>query len=119
PGIDLVYYGQQGQLEFDFVVRPGADPDVIRLHFEGAEQMDVDGDGGLNINLQGKLVRWHKPFIYQRVDGAKKEIKGNYMLENAQEVAFRLDAYDREAPLVIDPVLVYSSFLGGGDFDAA
>jgi len=118
-GIDLVYYGREGQLEFDFVVGPGARPEAIQLHFEGADGLEIDPAGGLVVRLDGQTVRWPKPLVYQLVEGAKKEIEGNYVLNAKQEVGFKLSAYDRAQPLVIDPVLIYSSYLGGSDFDAA
>ena len=119
PGIDLVYYGQQGQLEFDFVLRPGADPEAIRLHFDGAEALELDAAGGLVVRLDGKSVTWPKPLIYQVDHGARTELDGNYVMKENREVRFQLGAYDRTRPLVIDPVLVYSTFLGGSDLDGA
>jgi len=119
PGIDLVYYGREGQLEFDFVVGPGARPEAIQLHFEGADGLEIDPAGGLVVRLDGQTVRWPKPLLYQFVEGAKKEIEGAYVLNDQHEVGFKLSAYDLAQPLVIDPVLVYSSYLGGSDFDAA
>jgi len=119
PGIDLVYYGQQGQLEFDFVLRPGADPEAIRLHFDGAEALELDAAGGLVARLDGKSVTWPKPLIYQVDYGARTKVEGNYVVQENREIRFQLSAYDRTRPLVIDPVLVYSSFLGGSDLDGA
>lgn len=118
PGIDLIYYGSQGQLEFDFLVRPGADANAIRLHFEGAEGLEVDAAGALALNLDGKSVRWPKPLIYQSVHGVKKPIPGNYLLRGPEEVAFHVSDYDQSTPLIIDPVLVYASYLGGSQRDA-
>jgi len=119
PGIDLVYYGREGQLEFDFVIQPGALPEAIRLHFDGADELEIDPAGGLVVWLDGQAVRWPKPLIYQFVQGARKEIAGDYVLHENQELGFQLIAYDPQTPLVIDPVLVYSTYLGGSDFDAA
>src|SRR5205085_3511855 len=118
-GIDLVYYGFQGQLEFDFIVQPGAAPGSIRLRFEGADRLELDAEGGLVAYLGGCSVRWPKPSFYQFVAGAKKGLAGDYVLLGREEVAFRVSAYDLNSPLVIDPVLVYSSYLGGSARDAA
>jgi len=119
PGIDLVYYGQQGQLEYDFVLRPGADPEAIRLHFDGAEELELDAAGSLVVRLDGKSVKWPKPVIYQVDHDARSTVEGNYVLKENREVRFQLSAYDRSRPLVIDPVLLYSTFLGGSGLDRA
>jgi hypothetical protein len=120
PGIDLVYYGQQLQLEYDFVVAPGADPDAIRLAFAGVGQTTVDARGDLVLDAQGGAsLRFQKPVIYQ-VDGARRRIvEGSYVRHGAHEIGFRVGAYDRSRPLVIDPVLSYSTYLGGTGTDYA
>jgi hypothetical protein len=115
PGIDLVYYGKQGQLEYDFVVRPGADPGRIILGFEGAEKVGVDAKGDLLLQLTSGAIRHRKPVIYQEVDGARREIGGGYVRKGAHAVGFEVAAYDRRRPVVIDPVLFYSTYLGGAD----
>ncbi len=113
PGIDLVYYGNQRQLEYDFVVGPGADPARIRLKLDGARKMYVDGQGELVVQTAGGGVRWKRPEIYQEVDGQHRSVKGKYVLRADYEVGFSVAAYDTARPLIIDPVLVYSTFLGG------
>src|SRR5215213_362446 len=113
PGVDLVYYGNQRQLEYDFVVRPGTDPNIIALSFEGADQLEVDAQGELVLHAGGGEIRQRKPFIYQEVDGVRREVAGNYKLRDRNTVGFQLANYDANRPLVIDPVLVYSTFLGG------
>ncbi len=116
PGIDLVYYGNQHRLEYDFVVAPGADPRVIRLVFDGADGVRVDAAGDLVLKTAGGDVRMRRPRVYQIVDGAERAVDGGYVIDpaaGATRVGFRLAAYDRKTPLVIDPVLVYSSDLGG------
>ncbi len=113
PGIDLIYYGNQRKLEYDFVVAPGADCRRIRLAFAGADRVQVDAAGDLILHTQGGQVRQHKPLIYQEVDGIRKEIPGGYVLCEGQQVGFQVAAYDAKRPLVIDPVLVYSTYLGG------
>ncbi len=115
PGIDLVFYGtKQRHLEYDFVVAPGADPGAIELTFVGAERLEIDGDGDLIAHLSGGEVRFLKPVIYQEADGAKQPVAGGYALKDGR-VTFDLAAYDRAKPLVIDPVLAYSTYLGGTD----
>jgi Beta-propeller repeat len=113
PGVDVVYYGNQKQLEHDFVVAPGADPHAITLNFAGAKKLSLDAQGSLALPVREGQVRLDKPRIYQEVDGARIEISGNYVLKNAHEAGFQIAAYDRSRPLIIDPVLAYSTYLGG------
>jgi fibronectin type 3 domain-containing protein len=82
PGVDLVYYGNQNQLEYDFVVKPGADPEQIRLAYSGAEQVEVDGQGDLVLHTPGGDVRQHKPVVYQEVDGQRVPVAGEYVLRD-------------------------------------
>src|SRR6185503_16137010 len=117
PGVDLVYYGNQRQLEYDFVVHPGTDPNVIALRFEGAGQLKVDAQGELVMKADGSEIRQRKPFIYQEVDGVRREVAGSYKLKDTNTVGFELAEYDASKALVIDPVLVYSTFLGSPPFD--
>ena len=118
-GIDLVYYGNQRELEYDFVVAAGADPAQIRLSFDGAQKIRTDAKGDLLIKTPGGEVRQHKPLIYQEVDGVKEEVKGRYVLRGRHEVGLALAGYDRNKPLIIDPVISYASYLGGSETDAA
>jgi beta-propeller repeat-containing protein len=113
PDIDLVYYGNQRQLEYDFVVRPHADPTRIALCFEGADRLEVDAQGDLILYVGDGAIRQRKPVIYQEVQGVRKEIQGGYVLTNDHQVSFQVAAYDARRPLVIDPILVYSTYLGG------
>jgi hypothetical protein len=119
PGIDLVYYGKQRQLEYDFVVAPGADPKKIVLGFKGADKLEIDARGDLVLHTADGDVRQHKPVVYQEVDGNRQEIAGSYVRKSANRVGFHVAAYDASRPLVIDPVLVYSTYLGGGGVDGA
>ncbi|MFY9555064.1 MAG: SBBP repeat-containing protein, partial [Blastocatellia bacterium] len=119
PGIDLVYHGNQRQLEYDFVVAPGADPAPIGLSFEGARKMRIDGNGDLVLKTTAGEFRQHKPVIYQEVEGVKQEIKGRYVLKSRNEVGFKVAAYDHSKALIIDPVLAYGSYLGGSLDDVA
>ena len=118
PGIDLVYYGNQRELEFDFVIAPGTDPRPIRLAFGGADRIDVGSGGELNVRVGGEEVVLRKPVIYQTDDtGRRVEVAGSYQLRGRDQVAFNVGTYDATRPLVIDPVVVYSTFLGssGGE----
>ena len=116
PGIDLVYYGQEGQLEYDWMVKPGADPSRIRLRFEGVQSLRVDADGDLVLKTAGGEIREKKPVIYQ---GEKShEIAGRYVLRGP-EAGFEVGAYDRSKELVIDPVVVYSAYFGGSATEGA
>lgn len=111
-GIDVVYYGNQRELEYDFVVAPGANPKLIKFRVEGAERIRLDDSGSLLLALKEGEVRLNKPFIYQLADnGSRKEIKGAYVI-NGKEISFKLRGFDSDKPLVIDPVLSYSTFLG-------
>jgi len=121
PGTDLVYYGNQRQLEYDFVLAPGADPRIIRLAIAGSEKLEAGTDGGLVLRTTGGEVRLHKPIVYQQVNGTRKEATGRYVLRGKREIGFEVAAYDASRPLIIDPVLSYSTYLGGsaGDFGNA
>jgi len=119
PGVDLIYYGNQRQLEYDFVVRPGADPKAIALGFQGADRLEVDGQGDLVLHTAAGSIRQRKPVIYQEIDGARREIAGGYIIEAARQVSFRVAAYDASRPLIIDPALSYSTYLGGTSLDYA
>src|SRR5689334_10328949 len=113
PGVDLVYYGTQRQLEYDFIVHPCTDPNIIALSFEGTDRLNVDAQGELVLHTRGGEIRQRKPVIYQKVDGVRHEVAGSYKLKDSNTVGFQLADYDASRPLVIDPVLVYSTFLGG------
>jgi hypothetical protein len=119
PGIDVVYYGNQGRLEYDFIVTPGADPGAITLAFTGAK-IDTKKDGDLVLATAGGSLSMHRPYIYQEIDGAKHPIAGGYAKRADGRIGFAVGPYDTKRPLVIDPVLLYSTYLGGtGSDDAA
>ena len=120
PGIDLVYYGNRdGQLEYDFVVAPHADPANIKLKFNGVTQIKLGRNGDLLLSTKTATLRHLKPVIYQEVNGARTLVAGGYVLSNKGQVSFRLGTYDKTRPLIIDPVISYSTFLGGSDLDEA
>ena len=115
PGIDLVFYGNQRQLEYDFVLAPGSTPDAIRLSVEGADRTSVDpASGDLVLQAAGQEVRFHKPVVYQPdADGRpRQEVDGRFQVSKNQ-VTFEVASYDHARALVVDPVLAYSTFLGG------
>ncbi|HTD47799.1 MAG TPA: SBBP repeat-containing protein [bacterium] len=118
PGIDLSFYGNQRQLEYDYVVHPGADPSKISLEFQGAQTLVVDNRGDLALQMRDDMV-WHlKPVFYQNVAGVRREISGRYVLKTPHQVGFQVGAYDPRRPLVIDPVLLAgSTYLGGSGDD--
>ena len=117
PGIDLVYYGKQRELEYDFVVAPGADPKTIKLAFDGVQKISLNPAGELVLQTEGGEVKQHKPVIYQGSEETRQEIAGKYVLQANNEVGFEVGEYDASKPLVIDPMLVYSAFLGGTQTD--
>ena len=118
PGVDMVYYGNQQQLEYDFVVAPGADPNQIKLAFAGVDKVSVNREGDLTLLVGTKLVQMHKPVVYQKVNGSKQVIaNNNYLINSSNIVSFDLGRYDRTHPLIIDPVLSYSTYLGGNNQD--
>lgn len=123
PGIDLIYYGKDGQLEFDFVVAPGANPGQARLALDGADQVHLDPSGDLIVQSKDRKVRLAKPLAYQHINGLKHEVSCIYhpasFVEPTEHSAwltsFSLTAYDSSQPLVIDPALTYGTFLGGSN----
>lgn len=117
-GIDVIYYGSRQQLEYDFRVAPGADFKAIHLRFTGARRVCLDRTGDLLIETRVGTLRHRKPNAYQQINGARKEIDANYALEGRNGARFALGSYDMSLPVVIDPVLAYSSFFGGEGNDA-
>ena len=112
-GIDLVYYGNQGQLEYDFIVAPGVDPKVIKFEIKGSEILELNARGDLVLNKNDGEIRQHKPLVYQEVNGNKQIISAHYVLKAKHEIGFEVAIHDASKPLMIDPVLSYSTYLGG------
>jgi FG-GAP-like repeat/IPT/TIG domain/Beta-propeller repeat len=119
PGIDLVYHGNQQQLEYDFLIAPVADPGTIRLQFAGDQGLDLDAQGDLVLHTAGGDVVEQAPAVYQEIGGVRQDVAGRFVLEGNGQVGFAVAAYDPSQPLVIDPVLSYSTYLGGSGNDAA
>jgi RHS repeat-associated protein len=118
PGINLVYHGSNlRQLEYDFVVAPGADPGAIRLGFQDATSVTMDGGGNLLLGTAAGTITKRIPVAYQTVNGARQGVPTNYVMDTNGQVHLAVGSYDRRFPLVIDPVLSYSSYLGGSGQD--
>ncbi len=118
PGVDLVYHSLENQLEYDFVVAPGQSAAPIELRFEGAERMEILANGELALHLGGRVLTHKAPYAYQEVNGRRETVRAQYARRGDNAVGFALGSYDTTRPLVIDPVLVYSTYLGGNRADA-
>lgn len=116
PGVDVVYYGNQRNLEYDFVVAPGADPRQIAVDFQGVRSLTVNPEGDLLLETGNGALVQHKPVIYQMIDGQRHSVSGSYAVAGTQ-ASFKVARYDHRLPLIIDPTLSYSTYFGGKDFD--
>ncbi len=116
PGIDLIFYGNQSRLEYDFVVSPEADPSRVRLRFGGADSIALNPGGDLRVAAGGGEMLFGKPSVYQWRKGRRRAVPGDFTLVDGSTVGFRLGRYDHSRPLVIDPVLDYSTYLGGSAY---
>ena len=114
PGIDLVFYGNKQDLEYDFVVAPHADPSEIAMTFSGADAIDIDqSTGDLLLRTPAGTVRQHKPTVYQEIGDNRRTVDAQYIIGPAGRIGFEISSYDLTRPLTIDPILVYSTYLGG------
>ena len=118
PGVDLVYYGRQGRLEYDFEVAPGSDPAQIRVRFEGARSLKIAGNGDLQVGQDGAELRLLAPRVYQRYGSEQRAVSARFQILSEREVGFALGDFDRGRELVIDPVLTYSTYLGGSGIES-
>ncbi len=119
PGIDLIYHGSsQGQLEYDFRLAPSTDPNAIRLSFKGEKKLTLSARGDLIVKVGKTELVEHAPVIYQETGAKRQTVAGGWKLRGAHVASFRLANYDRSRPIVIDPVLVYSTYLGGSGGDS-
>ena len=116
PGVDGLYYGRGGRLEYDLVLAPHADAEQILLRFGGAKPR-VAGNGDLILRTGGETIRQLRPAAFQRVGGSRRAVRSRYEMQGGRGVGIRLGRYDSARPLVIDPVLVYSTYLGGSGDD--
>jgi hypothetical protein len=120
PGVDIVYFGNQRRLEHDVVVAPGADPAVVTFEAAGAGAVSLAPDGDLVVAGGGATgARLARPVLYQSVAGHRRAVEGSFVLLGGNRFGFSVGAYDRRLPLVIDPVLVTSTYLGGSGLDSA
>jgi Beta-propeller repeat len=117
PGIDLLYYGNHRQLEYDFAIAPGAEPERIQLEVSGASDMHVDADGSLILTTGIGELHFQTPRVYQESKGQRIPVEGGYVVSDPTHVGFQVAKYDRNSALLIDPVLVYSTYLGGSSND--
>lgn len=115
PGIDMVYYGNQRQLEYDFVVAPGAEPGAIKIDFGGAQQTCIAADGSLRVLSAGGELHWGKPVVYQEWGGKRHSVAAHFTATAGKHpaIGFAVAAYDHRRPVVIDPTLIFSTYLGG------
>jgi len=118
PGIDLVYYGNQGQLEYDFEVAAGANPEEIAFQFRGSKKPELDSNGDLILTAGSGEVRLKAPRVYQLSASGQQAVDGQFVVRRDGKVGFELGDYDRSRGLVIDPVLVYSTYFGGSDTES-
>lgn len=112
PGIDVIYQGDKAQLRYDFVVKPGASASAIQMAFDGAQNIALTKDGDLALTIGGKTLVTKKPYTYQEDGGTKKEVASHFVVNNGR-VTFELAAYDTTKDVVVDPTVVFMSFLGG------
>lgn len=117
PGIDAIFYGNEGRLEYDFVVSPGADPSIIHMAFDAPPSLTKDGN--LVIKRGRNSFEMLRPLVYQETkQGERRPIKAEYKLRGRAEIVFELGAYDKSKPLVVDPVLKFSTRYGGEKDDS-
>src|SRR5262249_22275548 len=118
-GIDVVYQGNNRRLRYDFEVKPGASPKAIRLAYPGAKKVSVDKAGNLHVATANSESVSTKPYVYQEVNGVRREVQGSYRVDSNQQVTFDIAAYDTTQTLTIDPTLTNSTLLGGNQVDSA
>ncbi len=117
PGIDLIFYGNHQQLEYDFAVAPKADPRQIQFQINGASQISLDEQGNLVLDVNGAKLHFQSPVVYQESNGQRVPVVGGYAMKDESHIGFQISNFDATKPLVIDPVLVYSTYLGGSGAD--
>lgn len=116
PGIDMVLYGNAGELEYDLIVAPHADVNRLRMSFEGARKLSVEANGDLRIESPSGVLWQRKPLVYQEDGGTRRPVGGSYVVEG-REVRFAVEDYDAALRLVIDPAIVYATYFGGSGYD--
>ncbi len=119
PGIDAVYHGNAANVEADFVVQPGADPDTIRIRLSNADEIRLESDGSLSALADKRTLTWQKPLLYQTARGKRTAVEGRYKFASDGAVGFEVGVYDISRPLVIDPVVTYATYFGSPYGDGA
>lgn len=119
PGIDLVFYGNDGRLEYDFIVSPGAEPSLIQISFDGADLLKQQRNGDLLIRSGKTEFRQTRPRVYQKIQGKEVLVAAGYRMAGRNRVGITLGPYDRSKPLVVDPVIQFASYFGGAGQDSA
>jgi hypothetical protein len=116
-GVDLKFYGNQHQLEYDFIVAPNADPNKIRLDLDGVSKVISNDDGSLTLRTSVGDIRQGKPLIYQDIDGVRHILPGRYTVKGRHQIGFEVASYDKSKPLVIDPVIMFATYFGGAGIE--
>lgn len=115
PGIDLLYYGKDGQLEYDLVLSPGADPSAIKFRISGADSVALNSSGNLAFHIPPGIVELQKPVVYQeQTDKSRRPVNGNFVVRG-NEVSLRIEDYEKDKPLIVDPVLSFSTLIGANN----
>jgi len=118
PGVDLVFKGREGYLKHELVVSPGADPAQIVMTYSGQDNLSLMEDGSVQLRTAAGNLTDSAPVCYQEIDGSRVIVEGYYRMIDGQRIGFEIRSYDRGSPLVIDPALVYSTYLGGNSYDS-
>ena len=119
PGIDVVFYGNGQQLEFDFVVSPGTDPDRVEMAFQGAERVEINEEGDLVFETPSGELRSRRPHVYQMRGGVEEVVESSYVFRDEDRVGFALGEHDPTLALIIDPKVDFASYMAGEDDDGA
>jgi hypothetical protein len=118
PGVDAVFFGKDGEIEYDLVLRPGTDPEKISFGLEGVQSMKLAGNGDLVLQLANGEVRHRRPMVYQENDGARRWLSAHYVIHNNKTIGYEIAGVNRKLPLVIDPTLLYSTYIGSNTPDS-
>lgn len=119
PHVDLIYHGDQGRLEYDFVLAPGVNSKSIQIGFKGVDAIQVDAEGNLVLQIAGQRLLQPKPVAYQEIEGNRRPVEARYTLDRERRVGFQVASYNRQAALVIDPWFSFSGYVGGSGEDSA
>jgi hypothetical protein len=117
PGIDVSYYGDHRQLEYDFVVKAGANPSSVEIEVIHADKIRIDASGNVKVNIGGSEIEQRRPFAYQEIQGVGRPVPARYILKGTNKIGLDIGNYDSSRPLIIDPVLFYSTYVGGSGSD--